>query len=434
MKKLIATLALLVFAGNIASAELLKNFKWDGKIVVNAMATNNAGDADSDMKDKTSDVNAAVYLNAGFDLTEDVEAVVSAVKSNRQYGTNSETVAAATADGFNFEQAYLNLKGVLGFDHKIGRQYYGDEGSLVVYYGPQGWPYKYADNGNPFSTSGIDGYTGWYKNDKLSIHAVAFKATDTDDKVATAATDFNDEDLDIVGVVGKYDLMKLLNVGAYIYEVKQSSIPAADTVLNVIGVKADGKVEELNLSYYAELSKNYGHDHENNQNFTGTAFLAGAKMDLDLVGKWSFSGELARGSGDKSSAKKNEGFKSINTDYRPGVIYSGVFGNTGVENLTTWNLGAKWQTPMFEKLTLSGKLYHFGYNEKVTSSVNTQTTDTIGNELDLGAKWQHNENVALKAYYAAFIPTSKYAKYALDSATANDDMVTTIGAAVSVKF
>jgi hypothetical protein len=417
-------LALVALVGNIANAELLNNFKWDGKIEISAQANNNAGDADSDALDKTSDIDARVQLNASFDITDDVEAVVSAVKANRDYGTASESVAGATADGFFFEQAYLNLKGVLGFDHKIGRQYYGDEGSLVVYYGPRSWPYQYGDAAltNPLMVSGIDGYSGWYKNDKLQIHALTAKIADVDNAAAGIQAD---TDTDLVGVVGKYDLMEMLNIGAYVYEQKVYGAAAPDLTKDVVGVKATGKI--LGFDYYGEIAKNYGRKNVG-VNYTGSAFLAGAKYDIELAGKWTFMGEMGIGSGDKTSADKDEEFTSIASDYRPGVIFSGVRGNTGLGDLTTWNLGAKWLTPMSDKLTLSGKMYYFSPTEEVTGAGGY---DTYGQELDLCAMWQHNENVGLKAYYAMLMVDSDYADAMLGG---KDDMMTTIGAALTVKF
>jgi len=442
MKKLIGILALLALV-NTANAELLKNFKWDGKIEVNAATTMNTLDANSKAKDTTSDVDARVQLNAGFDLTEDVNAVVSAVKCNRQYGDASQTAAGATIDAFTFEQAYLNLKGVLGIDHKVGRQYYGDEGSIVIYYGPRGWPYSRTNAGaaltapgNPLSVSGVDGWTGWYKNDKLAIHAIVAKIANSNNPAAAAARTA-DTDTNLAGVVGKYDLMEILNLGAYIYEQKMAKASDADSTLDVVGVKGNGKF--MGFDYYGEVAKNYGayHTGTSTQTYTGTAFIVGAKYGLDLIGKWTFMGEMGVGSGDKASVKKNETFTGVNTDYRPGIVFGGVEGNNGLGNLTTWNLGANWNTPMFEKLTLGGKLYHFSYTEKVSKTIagpTTFTTDTIGNELDLTASWQHSENVNLTGYYGAFMPTGKYTKYVLGSATAKNDMATVFGAALNVKF
>ena len=167
MKKVIGMLAVVAFASSMASAELLKNFKYDGKVEVNAYNATNTNDFNSKTKDAWSDVQTRVQLNAGFDLNDDVNAVVSVVKNNRNYGNNPESATTNTAIGtandgilgnIFFEQAYLNLKGVLGIDHKLGRQYYGNEGDLVVYYGPTGYPYIWT-----LPVSALDAWTGGIK-------------------------------------------------------------------------------------------------------------------------------------------------------------------------------------------------------------------------------------------------------------------------------
>ncbi|HNT97713.1 MAG TPA: hypothetical protein PKK31_05540, partial [Elusimicrobiales bacterium] len=160
MKKLIAMLALLAFAGNIASAELLKNFKYDGKLEVHGYSLNNA-DYNKNAQDKRGETETRVQINAGFDLNDDADAVVSLVKNNREYDENGEDVNTVQNNLF-FEQAYVNLKGVFGLDHKVGRQYYGEAGDLVIYYGPRTWPYTRLMTA---LTPAIDAWTGWYKND-----------------------------------------------------------------------------------------------------------------------------------------------------------------------------------------------------------------------------------------------------------------------------
>ena len=114
-------LAVVAFASSMASAELLKNFKYDGKIEVNASQTTNGEDLNSKTKDTWSDVQTRVQINAGFDLNEDANAVVSLVKNNRDYGDGvgtAEDLNTVTTQLF-FEQAYLNLKGVLGITDNI---------------------------------------------------------------------------------------------------------------------------------------------------------------------------------------------------------------------------------------------------------------------------------------------------------------------------
>jgi hypothetical protein len=429
MKKVIGILALLVFAGNIASAELLKNFKYDGKVEVNAYTSNNNNDNNGDTDDKTSDVDTRVQINMGFDLAEDVDAVVSVVKNDRQYNGTSQDVNTITTKLF-VEQAYLNLKGVLGFDHKVGRQYYGNEGDLVVYAGPQGWPYPTNYGvGTAMNVTAVDAYTGWYTNGKLALHGIAGKTANNNA--------YPNVDTDVTGIVGKYNLMELLNVGAYVYE-KKDYVAAGgkDITLDVVGVKADGKVEGLNLGYYGEMAKNYGRQAAG-VNYTGSALLLGANMDLNVMGKWTFSGEMAMGSGDKDAADKNKAFQAIASDYRPGLIWGGLNGmsglaNTGVNNtgLTTWNLGAKWNPEFAEKLTLCGKLINLTPTEEKVNGTATGY-DKIGNELDITAKWQHNENVALGAYLAYFSIDKDYS--AVMGGT-DDEATTLLGLTLNVKF
>ena len=420
MKKVIGMLALIALVGNIANAELLKNFKYDGKITINAATTNNELDANSDAKDNTSGVDPRVELNAGFDLTQDVGAVVSAVKCTRQYGDGSETVAAGTADGFAMEQAYLDLKGVLGFDHKVGRQYYGNEGDLIVYYGPRNMPYAFGGVSNGLGVTGLDGYTGWYNTGKWSIHGLLGKVTN-------AAAVQPDTDTNLSGVGAKYDLMEQVKLAAYVYEQKTNVAASADLTLDVVGVKANGNFK--GFDYSAELAKNYGRKAVG-VTYTGTGFKANlAYNGLELAGKLHLMGEFVMGSGDKTSASKDEGFTAIVSDYRPGIVFGGVSGMTGINNLTAFNVGANWMPTAAEKLTVGAKAYMFGTTETVGAAPNDY--DAYGNEFDVTANWQHNENVGLLAYYGAFMVDSDYSDAVLGG---KDDMISTLGLALNVKF
>lgn len=432
MNKVMGIIALLALTGNIASAELLKNFKYDGKIEVNAYQSSNQ-DWNSNVADgKYNDVDTRVQLNMGFDLNEDVNAVVSIVKNDRQYGNGSQNATGATGilDLIKFEQAYLNLKGVLGFDHKLGRQYYGNEGSMVIYYGPTGMPYQVS-----LPVSAIDGYTGWYKTGKWDIHGILAKVNNVND---TAAPITADQDVDVFGVNAKYDLREEAKLGAYVYQknTQAGSIAGPNDHLQVIGVTAEGKVS--GIEYGAEFAKNMGRTNEaitgnsmipNNTtgDYAGYAFKANAKYGIDLAGKLDFMGEFAMGSGDDDLTNDEDAsFQAINSDYRPGLMF-GYYGMNGLSNLTTWNVGAMWAPSKVEKLTLGAKFYNFSPTEAPAAY------DTIGNELDLCANWKHSENVGLKAYFAYFMPNSDYA-VAQNGAGAKDDAETLLGAAFTVKF
>jgi len=149
-----------------------------------------------------------------------------------------------------------------------------------------------------------------------------------------------------------------------------------------------------------------------------------ADYGLDAgFGNFTFLGEYAMGTGDKTSATKNEKFTAINHNYVPGLIFGGLgvgAANTGLGNLTTFNAGVKFTPKSIEKLTLCGNFYNFDYTEKVG------TVEKIGTELDFGAAWKHSDNVFLKASYAMFTPDNDF--------SANDDAKTLLGLDAVVKF
>ena len=434
MKKVIGMLAVVAFASSMASAELLKNFKYDGKIEVDAYQTTNGNDLNSKTKDTWSDVQTRVQLNAGFDLNDDVNAVVSLVKNNRDYGDGvgtSEDLNTVTTKLF-FEQAYLNLKGVLGIDHKLGRQYYGNEGDLVVYYGPIMYPYIWT-----MPVTALDAWTGWYKTGKWDMHAVY-------GKLDNAYVTPTDRDVNLSGFAANYDLMTDLKLGAYLYEKHTMNAPGtSDDTLDVTGVKATGKF--MGFDYYGELAKNYGNTA--GINYTGTAFLANAKYNYDLMGKWTFMGEFAIGSGDDGkNLKKDKAFHAVNSDYRPGVIMGGQMEMAGLGNsdltfpaigsksdtgLTTWNVGAKWNPSKAEKLDLSAKYLYFAPTETKQAGASIGYK-TVGSELDFAANWKHSENVSVRGTVAAFMPDKKYAATAY--ATTKHDAIMYSGLDFIVKF
>ncbi|KAF0126291.1 MAG: hypothetical protein FD189_1027 [Elusimicrobia bacterium] len=452
MKKLIAILALIALTGNIAGAELLKNFKYDGKVEVNSWQKRNT-DFNKTVNDKRNDTDVRVQVNMGFDLNDDVDAVVSLVKNNRQYGAGNERIGniesnpvPPTAGSTGIlgqlvvEQAYMNLKGVFGMDHKLGRQYYGNEGDLVVYYGPQSWPYKvdHIAQTNQLSVAATDGWTGWYKADKLNLHALMFRAAQ-----GQAAAD---TDTHIWGVVAGYDLADDIKLGGYHYrQDRQSGVAAGpDTTLGVIGAKVNAKF--YGFTYGVELAKNVGTYNENvsdaglmtgiatKGDFTGRGMKFNAGYEMDVIGKLAFNGEFARGTGDTITTDNEvKSFQSINGDYRPGIIWGGghlPVGGEGIANLKTWNIGAKWNPEAMEKLTLKAKLFSFSPTKKLLGTA--KAYDAYGSEFNLCANWQHSEDVGVKAYYATFMPDDDFATR--NSTIARDDATSVLGAAFNVKF
>ncbi|HAN04946.1 MAG TPA: hypothetical protein DCQ25_06835 [Elusimicrobia bacterium] len=416
-------LALVALVGNIANAELLKNFKYDGKIEVNAYNQNNA-DFNKDLNDKSGAVDTRLMLNAGFDLNEDVDAVVTAVKNNRKYGQAAETATSdnvATTTGIldvvTFEQAYLNLKGVLGLDHKLGRQFYGEAGDMVVYYGPQMWPYT-----SPMAVTAIDGWTGWHKLTGLGrdwdMHAI----------IAKEVRGNGNTDINLSGFNAKTSVADV-NLNGYVYQKNDNNTSAGNNdYLTLVGIRAKYEIPQVkNLVVAAEYDMNMGKNTNAADKHEGFAYKLNADYSMDLAGKLAFSGEYVHQTGDDDAAdSKDEAYQDINSDYRPGIIMGGGFATGAAfganDGVTTYNLGAMWTPAKMEKLTLAAKYYNFSADNKNTFAGD----EHVGNELDLCAKWQHSENVAVKGYYAMFMPEKDN--------FANDDSQTMMGAAFMVKF
>ena len=423
MKKVISVLAVLAFIGSIANAELLKNFKYDGKLEINSWTDSN--DFDKDTNKKMSQTQTRLELNANFDLTQDVSANVSVIKNNRDYGAGSEDANTITTKLF-FEQAYLNLKGVIGIDHKLGRQYYGNAGDMVIYYGPKMWPYNYDKTATPpvgLTVNAIDGWTGWWKYDKWNLDVHAIIARDTDNKLGGVAPD---KDIDIYGINAKTKIDRF-NLNAYAYEkIDKTNGVNKFIFIDVIGARVNWEckfVKGLNLGL--EYDMNMGNDKNAAEEFKGYAYKANVDYTMDLMGKLGFDAEYVFNSGDdKPGDTKNEEWQAINDDYRPGIILGGGFSAlTSVgSGSKTYNIGVNWTPEKLNKLNLAAKYYDFSAAEK-----SGLTKVHLGTETDIVATWTHSDNVSVKGYYAMFAPEKK-------NNVTNHDAQTMLGAAFVVKF
>lgn len=437
MKKVIGILALLALTGNIASAELLKNMKWTGGAEIkNATGQKSVAVTKADWSNTFS----RFTLGANFDLNEDINAQVTAVKSDyRKYGSdNGQTVDGITANVL-FTEAYVNLKNVLYINHKIGRQYYGKAGDMVIYYGPAFG----ANNGVAnFSVSAIDGWYGEWMKNKWTVTGLAAKVAEN------SAT--NPADVNLYGVTGKYDHSEEVKGSAYFYQKDNRDDGALyrHDILQVAGAKAEGKFE--GIGYGVEYAMNMGKDKQHAGtvgdpvvDYKGTALKVNLDYGVDAkeFGKFEFMGEYAMGSGDELNSangadadKSEQGeFQAISPNYQPGMIF-GTYGvgqtMNGIGNLTVMKAGVKYMPKQMEKLSVGAKYFIFNPTEKVPG---VNGYDTYGNELDLCAHWKHSENVGLKLSYAMFMPEKDYVVN-YKGAGASDATETLLGFDVMLKF
>jgi hypothetical protein len=429
MNKVIGMLAVLAFTASAANAQLLKNFKYDGQIEVNAYNTNNM-DFDKTTSDAKSFVDTRLMLNTGFDLNEDVNAVVSAVKNNRQYGQASESVTSAAGtgvlDNVYFEQAYLNLKGVIGMDHKVGRQYYGNAGDMVIYYGPKMQPYI-----SQMPVTAIDGWTGWYKNGNWDVNAIVAK----EKQAATTPPTSGLDDTNISGVNVNTKISRW-NLNAYAYQKSDKASTKIDQ-LNLVGVKGNWEcmfVKNLNIGVEYDQDMGFSTNTLNNHRYEGYAFKANVDYSMNLKGKLAFAGEYVLQSGDGNKNDRGDmTFHGISGDYRPGIIFGGQWLNgegfkTG-SGLNTYNLGANWTPDMLNKLNLAITYYDFSAAKRLDNTGALLSDKHLGTEADVVATWTHSASVSLNGYYAMFKPEQNNF-----SANENHNTAQMFGAALNVKF
>ena len=403
MKKIIGMFAVVAFASSMASAQLLKNFKYDGLLDVHKYYATNTHDYNSKVDDKISDQDYRANIGFNFNAGQDVNVQVNLISSS--------------TSNVEIGQAYVGINNLLGLNHKFGRLFYGEPGDMIMYFGPDAW---YVSG---MSYSAIEGWTGDWKKDKLSISALI--ANIIDGKGSRT-------DVAVYGVTVNYPVNEYFNPTAYLYQGEDynNAFGVGTTGMNridVFGVKAKGKYK--GFEYAGEYAMDSGHyTILKRLDYEGRAIKLNAAYSFDLIGKAKVSGELLATTGDKNPAdSKNEDFYGLNGNYRPGII----IGSKTIPdaNRITWNLGANWTPEKLNKLNLEARFYNFGTTEKVTVGANSY--DAYGTELDLIATWNHNENVAFKVYYAAAMSDSDYSKAVL---AGHDDNAMQIGLLASVKF
>jgi hypothetical protein len=439
MKKLLGStlaLALIVPAG--ANAEMLKNLKVSGQLDVQADSANNITDFATRTNtpgghpigvnnDRIGAAYTRLILSADWDLLDDVHSRVTIDKGAnnnagaRAYGSGPQTVQGLQ-NTTTVDEANVKIDKVFGaIDTRIGRQFYGEAGDLIAYFGPQD---NYGMNVNA-----IDAFRFDWAMENLGVTGLA-------GVTAGGGLGVNNGSTDLRALLVNYKA-DAASFGAYVYNQVQhatggsgATAPAVNgknDFLYVVGVK--GKVSLAGLTAKAELAKDLGQNRvtvggDQTASYSGWALLANVayKADLSNVGTVNPWAEFGYGSGrSRGNSNHNDGFVAIATDYRPGGIY-GRFDNTsaaalgnavgaglasnGLANRVIYGLGVKGSPAMASKLTVGVQGYKYAFARTSDTGVfgNTQLSRSIGTEADVTAEWKHSENVGFKVTLGEFLP------------------------------
>ena len=445
MKKLLgsALAVAFLFMASQARADLLKNLKFNGSIEMDATSANNVLDFNTSQNDRISAAQTRVMLGMDWNLLDDVHAVVTLSKNDRVYGSgDGESIGSNHGQSLTqientvyVEQAYFKIDKVFGrLDSTFGRQFYGDEGDLIIYYGPH-------HNQYGMTVTAIDAGRFDWNAEKFYVTGVVGKGYFAGNNIASYGADIQyQQDLrglvagtkGIENVDGKIYLWNALThmTGNTTFEASPATV--ANDNLYVLGLKVKGKYLGAYGSF--EIAQNFGSSRYNPvgpaplthaANYCGRAFLfdLGYKADVANVGNINPWGELGIGTGGNYGTGADNNFYSIASDYRPGAIY-GRFDQTaallmawnvywhgandpassGLTNRVIWGVGVKTTPTYLNKLTAGLAYWDYRFQQMYPNETWAAGNRHIGGEYDLTAEWKHSENVTLSGALGTFQP------------------------------
>lgn len=430
MKKLLgSTLALALLVPAFANAELLKNFKASGSIDIDAVSANNVGDLNTSNYDHLNTVQTRVLVNGDWDLLDDVHAGVTLNKNNRTYGAAAESLTGVQGATV-FQQANVKIDKLFGMiDAKLGRQFYGEAGDMVIYYGPR--------NDYGLTVTALDGGRFDWNGENVGVTVLGAKIAPAS---ALGVKDTGDTNLWGVDVHVKASE----NLGGAVYGYSKKTINSGNAALTGNGVVGNDKLYVVGVKAKAtmggawikgEIAKNFGVNRTGIRsdggytftgNYTGMAarLNGGIKADLNNVGALTGWADAGIGSGGSTG---NRAFQAIAGDYRPGGIAGRFWTGNGsavdlgstsglsstvnggtLGNRVDVGAGVKVTPSALAKLTAGLSWWNYRVQNAAALPAGAKGNKFLGNEYDLDLNWAHSENVSVSAGVGSFQPGRAY--------------------------
>ncbi|HBL16758.1 MAG: hypothetical protein A2X36_00335 [Elusimicrobia bacterium GWA2_69_24] len=501
MKKLLTTaLFTVLLLPSLASAELLKNLRMGGQLDVQSNSARNIQDFTT--RDRTPSGGRAPFYNdrlgntltrtmvdLHWDLLDDVHAELTFRKNNRVWGSSTTAASgyASTASmrsdqyvdasepvgsGGILGQLFLNRANItidklFGFaDMTLGRQYYGAPGDLVLFWGPK--------DSYGFPTTAIDAVSAKFETDHIRVTGMAGTTKASEYQyvgstspystfLSSASASKHIRGLDIMlkiphVKVNTYVWNQLIQASAGLGNTFNA--PGANDNLYVYGMKVRAEAHGQIFGFWMNLDTAFntgtcsaagnclltttsGPDQYNfGTHYSGYGGMVdtGVNLDIPNVGGFTPWGHFAWGSGRRESYGINDGFYTIASDYRPGIINRrfgallfdnfgvgntadaaggprGGVGTTGLNNRVVWGAGMNMTIAAIERLTTSFQFWDYRFQRNTMRDPNFTTTNPatektsrsvgnkhIGSEAGMTLTWAHSENVNLTVGGATFQP------------------------------
>ena len=354
MKKLLGLLLALAVAFP-ASADVLKNVDLKGEIqTIASDVHHNPGDI------YNSGTNLRVLAGASFDLVEDVRANLLFAYGN----TWGESSAGGYGSPLNhywnrvlLAEANVVLSNLFCcLEATVGRQFYGDEDSAVMYFGPNHY------NSEFDGYRALDGVKVAYSDDFKTFTLLAGNLI-----YATGST----QESEIYGADLKLNLTDALKWQVYGYDFKDLY---GDKNGGFYGTKFTFAPEAVTLA--AEYARNFGGDRLVKEHHdTGYLVKVDAALNLEAVTP-------------RAAFVYTNGFLG-HGNYTPGLLVGDALVSHGIdvlaESLRLFNVGVDYTTGKWT-FALDG----FSFQDRYAHNSATL-------EADLTAKYAHNEYVDLFA-------------------------------------
>lgn len=372
MKKLlVAVLACAMVAPAFAAFD---NVQITGDVQTIGLAIEGQG-TNAILPDTVSErgTTSRVLFGVGADLVEDVTAKITFAheKMFGDYGTVGNTITGGPTlgndgilDTTRVAEAFVNVANVFdALEVKVGRQFYGDEKSAVMYLGPIN---GYA--GDNYYRS-VDGTTVRYNGDNLTLTAAYLT-------VANAGSSWLSVDhINIAGLDGILKVNDNLALQAYIYDIRQRA--TVTPVASFWGVKPTLDLEALKAS--VEFARNYG-DVEK-----AWLLKADVALPLELGDNFTLTPRA-------SYTRILHGFRAYG-NYRPGLMFGTLYGDVTsfaafTDKVDVWNVGACMKFAALEK-------WGFGLDFYKAKAENAGATRQA-NSWEANVIYNHNEYVSFR--------------------------------------
>jgi hypothetical protein len=407
MKKLLGVLLAIAMSWP-ASATVLKNVEVVGEIqtIASDVSHNQAGFYESGASNR-------VLAGLSADLVEDVTANLMFQYANA-WGDNDDNEGKSVQnywDNVKLVNANIVLHNLFcAFDLTVGRQFYGDEDSVVMYVGPNHYNAELNDYVNS-----IDAAKLVYADDVKALTLIA--GTINDFAAWSRPLAPVDAKYDMFGGDFKLNVTDGLTAQVYGYDfTARGDVPAAlneDRHSGFYGAKVGMNVEAVRAS--AEYARNFG-GHRLVKEHKDTGYMTKIDLAADM------NAVTARG----TFLYAKEGFEAMG-NYTPGLLIGHILGGDGIwdysnEGVRLFNVGLDFKP--FEKWTFALDGYTF----------QARTGHATTYEADLTAKYAHNEYVELFAGvgYAKYTKNEDYGAASHDTFAADDNFKGQIG--MLIKF